>query len=92
MDARVIPDLSASADVLIASDHQTTLAPLGAIFRDEPGGPAYVFVEQPAGWNRRRVELGVASNIMTAVRSGLNAGEVVALERPAAPVREAAAQ
>jgi multidrug efflux pump subunit AcrA (membrane-fusion protein) len=83
LDPRVIPDLSVSVDVLIQSEpEQRPIAPLAAIFRDSPGGPPYVFVHAPTGWLRRDVELGVANNIAAAVRSGLRAGEVVALERP----------
>lgn len=81
LDPRVIPDLSVSADVVIETEPQGVVAPLGAVFRDAPS-PAYVYVQQAAGWDRRRVELGVASNIAVAVREGLKPGEVVALDRP----------
>ena len=83
LDPRVIPDLSVSADVIIESEpHQTPVAPLAAIFRDSPAKAPYVFVHSAAGWARREVDLGVANNISVAVRSGLRAGEVVALDRP----------
>lgn len=86
-DPRVIPDLSVAADVVLdAEPHQAAVAPLGAIFR-EPGSAApFVFVQTPSGWARREIELGVTSNIAAAVRSGLRAGEVVALDRPPAAV------
>jgi hypothetical protein len=58
------------------------------VFREGDSKP-FVFVregtaEQPV-WRRREVELGLASYITAAVRSGLKAGEIVALERPADP-------
>ncbi len=82
MDARVIPDLSVAVDVVTESEtQQATIAPLASIFRDTPSQP-YVFVQTPAGWTRRPVELGVVSNTHAAVRSGLKPNEIVALDRP----------
>jgi HlyD family secretion protein len=83
VDPRVIPDLSGSADVVLAEDKQAPIAPLESIFRDGPDGRPYVFVEAPAGFERREVELGLSSRIAVALRSGLHQGEVVALMRPA---------
>ncbi len=83
MDPRVIPDLSVSADVILESEQNTAVVPLAAVFAGEGGSstPA-VYVRQPTGWQRRPVVLGAASNTEIAVRSGLRAGEEVALERP----------
>ena len=83
IDPRVIPDLSGSADVVLAEEKQAAVAPLESIFRDGPDGRPYVFVEAPTGFERREVELGLASSIAVAVRSGLRQGEVIALTRPA---------
>lgn len=83
-DARVIPDLTVSADVVLASEaSETAVVPVGAIQRDQPGTPAYVFVRAGEGWTRRNVELGLSNHVQVAVRSGLNRNEVVALEPPA---------
>ena len=82
LDKRVIPDLSVSADVTLESAPQTVIAPREAIFRDEPGGRPFVFVQQREGWTRREVELSKVNYVSAAVRSGLRAGEVVACERP----------
>jgi multidrug efflux pump subunit AcrA (membrane-fusion protein) len=88
IDPRVIPDLSVSADVVLQSETAAVNVPAGALFREGDSKP-FVFVregtaEQPV-WRRREVELGLASYITAAVRSGLKAGEIVALERPADP-------
>jgi HlyD family secretion protein len=83
IDPRVIPDLSGSADVVLAEERQAAMAPMESIFRDGPDGRPYVFVVAPTGFERREVELGLASGIAVAVRSGLRQGEVVALTRPA---------
>jgi HlyD family secretion protein len=81
MDPRVIPDLSASADVLLASERQAVIAPREAIFQ-EAGGNPFVFLRGPAGWTRREIEVGLTNNVAVAVRSGLKKGEVVAAEKP----------
>ena len=80
-DARVIPDLSGSADIELAAEPRATIAPLASVFHDS-GGKPYVFVAGAGGFEQRPVELGLANNIAVAVRSGLRPGETVALMRP----------
>ncbi len=58
VDPRVIPDLSASADVVLESVPQAVVVPREAIFRDRPDGKPFVFVQQPSGWEQREVDLG----------------------------------
>lgn len=84
LDPRVVPDLSVSADVVLDAEDNAVVAPLAGIFRDSADGPPYVFVQQPGGWERRPVELGVRNHVVAAIRSGLRPGEVIALERPPA--------
>ena len=79
---RVIPDLSVSVDVRIASEKQTVIAPLDAIFRDEAASRPFVFLRGPSGWERREVELGLSNHVAAAVRPGIGAGDVIARERP----------
>ncbi len=82
MDPRVIPDLSASVDVIVAAESGPVLAPREALFRD-PGQPQpYVFVQSQSGWMRREVTVGLMNNIAAVIRSGLRPGEVLAAERP----------
>lgn len=82
MDPRVIPDLTASADVVLRAEHQAVIAPREAIFREGPAQAAFVYLRGPAGWMRRPVEIGLESNIAVTVRSGLRKGDVLAAERP----------
>lgn len=88
MDPRVIPDLSASADIVLASQKQAAIVPLASIFRDgEHAGSqerqaTFAFVQSPSGWERKEVELGLTSHVAATVRSGLKDGEVVATQRP----------
>jgi hypothetical protein len=80
MDPRVIPDLSASADVVIETASQAPVVPLAAVFNDS--GDSFVFLRGPSGWVRKEVELGLTNHVAAAARSGLRKGDVVALRRP----------
>ncbi len=82
MDPRVIPDLSVSADVIVARQDQAVIAPLASIFQDAGGGKPYVLLRRSSGWERREVDLGLSNLVGAVIRSGLQAGEVVAAERP----------
>jgi len=79
-DSRVIPDLTGSAEIILNSERNTMIAPLSAVFAEEGG--SYIFVQGPEGWIKKKVELGLPSFTMVAVRSGLQKGDVVALQRP----------
>ena len=81
-DARVIPDLSVSVDVIIESEDQATIAPLGSVFADGPGKANFVYVKNAAGWERRDVQLGLVNYTSVSVKSGLKPGEVIAAEVP----------
>jgi multidrug efflux pump subunit AcrA (membrane-fusion protein) len=80
MDSRIIPDLTASAEVFLSTEENTLVLPRSAVF-DENGGK-YVFLQSPEGWLRKPVETGVASYTEIAVHTGLKKGDVVALQRP----------
>jgi multidrug efflux pump subunit AcrA (membrane-fusion protein) len=80
MDPRVIPDLSASAEVIVETEQQAAIAPRGAIFY--AGNSPFVFLRTAGGFERREVELGPSNHTHVAVRSGLSQGAVIALERP----------
>jgi biotin carboxyl carrier protein len=81
-DPRVIPDLSASADIVLAAEKQATIVPLSAIFQDGRGKP-FVFLRTGTAWERREIEVGMRNRVAAAVRSGVRPGDVVATERPA---------
>ena len=80
MDPRVIPDLTGSAEVVMNAEKNTLVAPRSAIF--EEAGGAFVFLQGPDGWSKRKVDLGLSSFTSVAVSSGLQNGDVVALQRP----------
>jgi HlyD family secretion protein len=80
MDTRVIPDLTGSAEIVIGSEKNTVLAPRSAVFAEEAG--SYVFVQGAEGWIKKKVELGLPNFTQIAIRSGVQKGDVVALQRP----------
>jgi HlyD family secretion protein len=79
-DPRLIPDLTGSAEILVSRVTETLVLPRSAVF-DEADG-SYVFVQGPEGWGRRKVELGPANYTVTSIRSGVEKGDVIALQRP----------
>lgn len=82
IDPRVTPDLTVSVDVQLQSAGAGAAIPREAIFRDSPHGAAFVYVRDGSRWNRREVQTGISSNLVTAIENGLAAGEVVALQIP----------
>ena len=79
-DPRAIPDLTASADVVIGEQDNTLLIPREAV--QEEDRKSVVYVKQPNGFVPRKVELGMANDVQVAVTSGLKAGEEIALQPP----------
>jgi multidrug efflux pump subunit AcrA (membrane-fusion protein) len=80
-DQRVIPDLTASADVLVGRRENKLLVPLEAVQNEH--GKTVVYVKAAAGFEAREVTVEEANNTLAAIASGLKAGEVVALSHPA---------
>jgi HlyD family secretion protein len=79
-DPRMIPDLTGSADIVLNQTRETLLLPRSAVFA-EADGP-FVYVQGPDGWTRKKVEIGLTNFTTASIRSGLQKGEVVALQRP----------
>jgi len=79
-DPRLIPDLTGSAEVVMNSEKNTLVAPRSAVFEEDGG--AFVFLQGPEGWLKKKVDLGLSSFTSVAVHSGLKNGDVVALQRP----------
>lgn len=85
-DPRVIPDLSVSADIVVDSAENTTMIPREAVqYSPASGGqPAeqFVWVRNGPVWDRRKIVLGVSNATTVGVISGVQPGEIVALETP----------
>ena len=82
IDGNVIPDISGSADIVLGSEESVVMVPRPAVFYGGQANTPYVFVQTPAGWQRREVTLGLRNNTHVSVRSGLAAGDVLALAEP----------
>ena len=77
-DPRVIPDLTASADVVVAEEGEGLILPREAVH--EEGGKSVVYVKQGDAVEAREVEVGGSSNTQVTVRYGIQAGEEVIVQ------------
>ena len=81
MDSRVIPDLTGSAEIIVKSETNVPLVSRAAVFDEEDG--QFVFVQGPDGaWIKKKIEAGLPNFTAVAIRSGVQKGDVVALQRP----------
>jgi HlyD family secretion protein len=74
-DQRVIPDLSASADVALEAESNVLIAPASAVVREDDN--EYVYVQTPKGFDRRAVKTGMNNGTHVAILDGLQEGEKV---------------
>jgi HlyD family secretion protein len=74
-DRRVIPDLSAFANVLVDSQPDVLLVPSSAV--GEQDGKHFVYVRTPKGFEKREVKAGQSNGVQTAILEGLKEGDVV---------------
>lgn len=74
-DLKMIPDLSASADVLLGKDDKVVVAPASAVERQ--GERAFVYVRGPKGFEKREVTTGLHNGTQIAVLNGLKPGDEV---------------
>jgi multidrug efflux pump subunit AcrA (membrane-fusion protein) len=83
-DERVLPDLSASADILLENIPAQVIIPRSAL-KGENAERHIVYVRGPQGFVPREVELGDYSDTHVIVTAGLEAGEEVLLSEPPSP-------
>lgn len=77
-DKRLIPDLSASADVILArGERPGPIAPLSAIRTED--GKTVAYVKKGEGFERREVSVGIHNDTQAMILSGLQAGDQVRL-------------
>lgn len=74
-DSRILPGLSAAADVLVKRVEDALLVPAGALAIEN--GKAFVQVETPQGTQRRPVSAGSSDGELIEIRTGLAEGEVL---------------
>lgn len=78
IDERVIPDLSAYADVVIARSPDAVQVPLAAVHTS--GGKPFVIVKSGTAFDRREVTLGMRNEINAVVTNGLKPGDEVRVD------------
>ncbi len=74
-DRRVIPDLSAYANILVDRQENALLVPAAAV--GEEDGRHFVYIRTPKGFEKREVKAGLSNGVQTAILEGLNEGDVV---------------
>jgi Membrane-fusion protein len=74
-DPRLIPDLSASADIVVERAKDKTIVPLAAI--REENGKTVAYVKNADNFERREVKIGMRGALDAEVISGLRAGDEV---------------
>ena len=79
-DPRLLPDLSGSADVVLESETNAVVVPVAAVFYEN--AEPFVWLKSPEGWVKRGVQVGAESYTSVAIHSGLQKGDVVALQTP----------
>jgi len=89
-DPRLIPDLSASADVLLDKQPEAILVPRAAVVTE--AGKHFVYVRKGSQFEKRAVELGPRNYVQQVVKSGVAQGEEVALNYTAPVMAKASAQ
>ena len=80
-DSRIIPDLTGSAEIVLGTETDTLVAPRSAVITENDGHYVYVHGGEQ-GWLKKKVEIGLPSFVQVAIKSGLQKGDVVALQRP----------
>jgi multidrug resistance efflux pump len=81
-DARIIPDLSASAHVVLAAEKDVVIAPREGVW--EEAAKFFAYVQEGAGsvFTKREVQPGPRTATQVAIVAGLQPGDRVALSRP----------
>ncbi len=74
-DQRVIPDLTASADVALETEEDVLVVPASALTLE--GTTEYVYVRGPKGFERRAVKTGLNNGTHVAILDGLQEGDQV---------------
>jgi HlyD family secretion protein len=86
VDPRVLPGMTASVKIPVASAASVTAVPLSAVFteRDPETGDEqrFVYVKHADSFERRNVKVGVSDFFFAEVQDGLKPGETVSLEMP----------
>jgi len=85
--SEIIPGMTASINIPVASAKDAVAAPLAAIFTErneaEQRTETYVYVKNGETFNKHMIDVGVNDLGYAEVKAGLKGGEEVSLEKPA---------
>ena len=85
--SEIIPGMTASINIPVASAEDTVAAPLAAIFternEEEQRTETYVYVKSGDKFNKHLVDVGVSDLRYGEIKAGLQGGEEISLEQPA---------
>ncbi len=82
VDPRVQPGMTANITIPVTSAIDVLSVPLAAVFTEDKTGARYVYRKQGEKFEKVMVEIGVSDYFKAEILSGLNEGDVVALEMP----------
>jgi HlyD family secretion protein len=72
---KLMPDLSASADVQLSRLPNVLVVPAQSVINDK--GQDYVFLKTATGFDKHQVKIGPANDLEVVIESGLHAGDVI---------------
>lgn len=72
---KLMPDLSASADVELSRLPNVLVVPAQSVVNDK--GQDYVFLKTATGFDKHQVKIGPANDLEVVIESGLHAGDVI---------------
>jgi len=85
-DPRIRPGMTANVKIPVSSAENVTAVPLAAVYTernpDSEQMERFVYVQTPAGTEKRNVKVGVSDFFFAEIQDGLKPGEVVMLELP----------
>lgn len=79
---KLMPDLSASADVELSKLQNVLVVPAQSVINEK--GQDYVFLKTGTGFDKHQVKIGPANDLDIVIESGLRAGDVVRTTREGA--------
>ena len=87
-DERVQPGMTANITIPVASASNVVAIPLAAVFTEfnpeKQQNERFVYVSSGENFVKRAITIGIADYFFAEVRTGIEPGETVALEKPAA--------
>lgn len=79
-DKRFMPSQRVAAEIIVAEQENTLSVPILAVYRDQDR--AWVYKQTSGGFEPQAIQTEFCSAALCIIKSGLNAGDVIALSRP----------